>query len=215
MVAVALWIGAVMAAYLFNLNLVPASLAHEPRLALAVGKFVVPASVTVLQTALAYLMLVFGLGVQAPSSVNLLLTMVVASWVFLAMLFALLRVFGEASKLLAVLLLTLQLAAGGGVIPVELSGGLFQTVHHWLPFTWVVKAFRVSLFGAYDHGWGTGLGHGDPGRLRRPAAGRLRGTLEGRAGRRLPPRHRESDYREFRRAAAAGGAPEGPPSPAH
>ncbi len=158
MVAVALWIGAVMAAYLFNLNLVPASLAHEPRLALAVGKFVVPASVTVLQTALAYLMLVFGLGVQAPSSVNLLLTMVVASWVFLAMLFALLRVFGEASKLLAVLLLTLQLAAGGGVIPVELSGGLFQTVHHWLPFTWVVKAFRVSLFGAYDHGWAQAWG---------------------------------------------------------
>ena len=149
---------AVMAAYLFNLNLVPASLAHEPRLALAVGKFVVPASVTVLQTALAYLMLVFGLGVQAPSSVNLLLTMVVASWVFLAMLFALLRVFGEASKLLAVLLLTLQLAAGGGVIPVELSGGLFQTVHHWLPFTWVVKAFRVSLFGAYDHGWAQAWG---------------------------------------------------------
>ena len=33
---------------------------------------------------------------------------------------------------------------------VELSGGLFQTVHDWLPFTWVVKAFRASLFGAYD-----------------------------------------------------------------
>ena len=69
------------------------------------------------------------------------------------MLFALQRLFGEASKLLAVLLLTLQLAAGGGVIPVELSGGLFQTVHDWLPFSWVVKAFRASLFGAFDHGW--------------------------------------------------------------
>jgi putative membrane protein len=158
MVAVALWIGAVMAAYLFNLNLMPASLADAPRLALATGKCVVPAGITALQTALAYLMLVYGLGVQAPSSINLLLTMVVASWVFLAMLFALLRVFGEASKLLAVLLLTLQLAAGGGVIPVELSGGLFQTVHPWLPFTWVVKAFRASLFGAYDHGWAQAWG---------------------------------------------------------
>ena len=158
MVAVALWIGAVMAAYLFNLNLMPASLAGAPRLAQTLGKFIVPASVTVLQTGMAFLMLVFGLGVQAPSTINLLLTMVVASWVFLAMLFALLRVFGEASKLLAVLLLTLQLAAGGGVIPVELSGGLFQTVHEWLPFTWVVKAFRASLFGAYNHGWADAWG---------------------------------------------------------
>ncbi|MBE2263582.1 MAG: YhgE/Pip domain-containing protein [Burkholderiaceae bacterium] len=158
MVAVALWIGAVMAAYLFNMNRVPASLAQAPRIALVAGKFLVPALLTLVQTVLVYLMLVHGLGVQAPSALNLVLTMALASWVFLAMLFALLRVFGEASKLLAVLLLTLQLAAGGGVIPVELSGGLFQAVHDWLPFTWVVKAFRASLFDAYDHGWAQAWG---------------------------------------------------------
>ena len=153
MVAVALWIGAVMAAYLFNMNLVPASLAPCSRVTLVLGKFLIPALLTLAQTLIAFLMLVYGLGVQAPSTLNLIVTMALASWVFLAMLFALLRMFGEASKLLAVLLLTLQLAAGGGVIPVELSGGLFQTVHDWLPFTWVVKAFRASLFGAYDQGW--------------------------------------------------------------
>jgi len=158
MVAVALWIGAVMAAYLFNMNRVPASLAQAPRIALVAGKFLVPALLTLVQTVLVYLMLIYGLGVQAPSALNLVLTMALASWVFLAMLFALLRVFGEASKLLAVLLLTLQLAAGGGVIPVELSGGLFQAVHEWLPFTWVVKAFRASLFDAYDHGWAQAWG---------------------------------------------------------
>ena len=158
MVAVALWIGAVMAAYLFNMNRVPASLAQASRVALVAGKFLVPALLTLVQTVLVYLMLVYGLGVQAPSALNLVLTMALASWVFLAMLFALLRVFGEASKLLAVLLLTLQLAAGGGVIPVELSGGLFQAVHEWLPFTWVVKAFRASLFDAYDHGWAQAWG---------------------------------------------------------
>ena len=160
MLAVALWIGAVMSAYLFNMNLMPASLAGAPRLAQTVGKFIVPAMVTLLQASLVFLMLVFGLGLQTPHLhlINLLLTMVVASWAFLAMLFAMLRVFGEASKLLAVLLLTLQLAAGGGVIPVELSGGLFQTVHDWLPLTWVVKAFRASMFGAYDHGWADAWG---------------------------------------------------------
>ena len=153
MVALALWIGAVMAGYLFNLAQMPASLVDLPRSAKAVGKFLVPAAVTLVQALLACGMLVFGLGLQAPSALNLLLTMAVTALVFLAMLFALLRVFGEAGKLLSVLFLTLQLSAGGGVIPIELSGGMFQMVHDWLPFTWVIKAFRASLFGAYDHGW--------------------------------------------------------------
>ena len=79
--------------------------------------------------------------------------MVAAGLAFLAMVMLLLRAFGEAGKLVAVLLLTLQLAAGGGVMPIELTGNFFQAVHTWLPFTWVVKAFRASLFGAFDNGW--------------------------------------------------------------
>ncbi len=158
MVALALWIGAVMAGYLFNFSLMPASLVALSRPAQALGKFVIPATITMVQAALAFLMLVHGLGLRARSEGDLLLTMIVTSLVFLAILFALLRVFGEAGKLLSVLLLTLQLSAGGGVIPVELSGDLFQTVHAWLPFTWVVKAFRASLFGAYDQGWAHAMG---------------------------------------------------------
>lgn len=153
MVALALWIGAVMAGYLFNLSLMPASLVGLPRAAQALGKFLIPAVLTLIQAVLAFLMLAFGLEMRVPSLATLLLTMAVTSLVFLAMLFALLRVFGEAGKLLSVLFLTLQLSAGGGVIPIELSGGLFQTVHAWLPFTWVIRAFRASLFGAYDQGW--------------------------------------------------------------
>ena len=158
MVALALWIGAVMAGYLFNLNLMPASLVDLSRPAQVLGKFLIPATLTLMQAGLAFLMLAFGLEMRIPSLGNLLLTMAVTSWVFLAMLFALLRVFGEAGKLLSVLFLTLQFSAGGGVIPVELSGGLFQAVHAWLPFTWVIRAFRASLFGAYDHGWATSMG---------------------------------------------------------
>ena len=98
-------------------------------------------------------MLVFGLGVVVPHYPSLALCMVSAALAFLAMAFLLLRAFGEAGKLFAVLLLTLQLAAGGGVLPIELSGDFFQTVHDWLPFTWVIKSLRASLFGAFDGDW--------------------------------------------------------------
>jgi putative membrane protein len=99
------------------------------------------------------LTLVVGLGVVTTDLPSFAVTMLVAAWAFLAIVHLLVRAFGEAGKLLAVLLLTLQLAAGGGVLPIELSGGLFQSLHAWLPFTWVVRALRASLFGAFDNGW--------------------------------------------------------------
>ena len=99
-------------------------------------------------------MLVAGLNVLTPEPVGFAATMLVSAWGFLAIVYLLLRAFGEAGKLLAVLLLTLQLAAGGGVLPIELSGGLFRAMHAWLPFTWAVRALRASLFGAFDNnGW--------------------------------------------------------------
>lgn len=153
MVAVALWIGAVMTTYLFNLRLVLSAHAPAPFLAKSLGKFTVPAGVVLLQVLLCFLMVVYGLGVKVPNVGSFALTMALSSLVFLSMVYALLRMFGEAGKLLAVLLLTLQLAAGGGIIPVELSGDFFRAAHHWLPFSWVVQAFRTSLFGAYDNQW--------------------------------------------------------------
>lgn len=79
--------------------------------------------------------------------------MITAGQAFLSIVFLLLRGQGEAGKLFVILLLTLQLAAGGGVMPIELTADFFQAVHGWLPFTWVIKTFRASLFGAFDNAW--------------------------------------------------------------
>jgi putative membrane protein len=117
------------------------------------GRFAVPSLIVLVQTILTFLMLVYGLGIAVPNFLSFTLSMFVAGQAFLAIVYLLLRALGEAGKLLVVLLLTLQLAAGGGVMPIELTGGFFQTVHDWLPFTWVIKAFRGSLFGAYDQAW--------------------------------------------------------------
>ena len=51
------------------------------------------------------------------------------------------------------LFLAVQLSSSGGVLPVELSGGLFAQISPWLPMTWVVKAIKASMFGAYDSAW--------------------------------------------------------------
>ena len=51
------------------------------------------------------------------------------------------------------LFLAVQLSSSGGVLPVELSGGIFAHISPWLPMTWVVQAIKASMFGAYDSQW--------------------------------------------------------------
>lgn len=153
MIAMALWLGAVMALYLFNVRVLAASHAGASALARTAGKFAVPALVVLAQTVLTYLVLVFGLGIAVPDHLSFALSMLAAGQAFLAIVYLLLRVFGEAGKLFVILLLTLQLAAGGGVMPIELTADFFQVVHDWLPFTWVIKTLRASLFGAFGGGW--------------------------------------------------------------
>jgi putative membrane protein len=74
------------------------------------------------------------------------------------MTLALVRALGDTGKALASILLVLQLSAAGGIVPIELSSSFFRELNPWLPFTWVVRAVRASMFGAYDHGWGIALG---------------------------------------------------------
>ncbi len=153
MVAMALWLGAVMIVYGFAMQTLPTELADSSRLARTFGKFVIPGATAMVQSVLILLVPVWGLGIPTPNPATFMLTLLVSALAFLAMVVLLLRAFGEAGKLIAVLLLTVQLAAGGGVLPIELSGGLFRAIHEWLAFTWVVRALRASLFGAFDGGW--------------------------------------------------------------
>lgn len=153
MIAMALWLGAVMSVYLFNMHRISEEHAPAPALAKSLGRYAVPALLVLLQTVLTMLVLCFGLGVVVPDVPSFLLIMLAAGQAFLALVLLLLRAFGELGKLIVILLLTLQLAAGGGVMPIELTADFFQAVHNWLPFTWVIKALRASLFGAYDNSW--------------------------------------------------------------
>jgi putative membrane protein len=47
-----------------------------------------------------------------------------------------------------------QLSSSGGILPVELSGGLFAQISPWLPITWVVESIKAGMFDAYGGAWG-------------------------------------------------------------
>lgn len=153
MVAMALWLGAVMALYLFNVHRLSEEHADASPWAKSWGRMLTPALLVLIQASLIWLVLELALGVPVPNRLSFLLVLGSSGLAFLGVVMLLMRALGELGKLCVILLLTLQLAAGGGVMPIELTADVFQGIHDWLPFTWVIKALRASLFGAYGQGW--------------------------------------------------------------
>lgn len=151
--ATSLWMGAVMSAFLFHLRRLPATAAEASRPARLMGKLGILSGIVVAQSAVVLLMTLFMLDLHIDRLAPFMLTLVLASLTFLLIIVALTRAFGDAGKAAALILLILQLSSAGGVLPVELSGGIYQTLSPWLPFTWVIKAFRASMFGAFDGIW--------------------------------------------------------------
>lgn len=109
-----------------------------------------PLAAVLTQALLMLLLLRGGFGVPMPTPGAFALTLLLSSATFLALVFALVRVLGDLGKVIAVLLLVVQVSAAGALLPVELSDDVFQALHPYLPLSWVVRAFRVSLFGAFE-----------------------------------------------------------------
>jgi len=149
----ALWLGANLAVFLIQLRLLPLFAAQLSPLARLTGKMLIPSGLVLLQALLVWVATVWVLNIEVRDAGALALTVAVASLTFLAIVFALTRALGDAGKALALVLLAVQLSSSGGVLPVELSGGLFAMISPYLPITWVVKALKASLFGAFEGNW--------------------------------------------------------------
>jgi len=149
----ALWLGASLAVFLIQMRLLPLFAARLSPLAQLTGKMLIPGAVVLLQALLVWVSVVLILQVKAQDAVALALTMAVASLTFLLIVVALTRALGDGGKALALVLLAVQLSSSGGVLPVELSGGFFARISPYLPITWVVKAIKASLFGAFEGNW--------------------------------------------------------------
>ena len=157
-IPVSLWLGAVMTAFIFHLRRLPEAAAVHARPALLLGKMGILGSINLAQATMVFLMSALLLHLQPAHAAGLALTMVVASLTFMLIILLLVRLFGDAGKAVALILLILQLSSAGGVMPVELTNGFFRAISPWLPFTWAVRAVRASAFGAFGNEWAAALG---------------------------------------------------------
>jgi putative membrane protein len=149
----ALWLGAGVAAFLIHVRVLPKQAQKFSSPAKLIGKIAIPLLVVLLQSALLYATVVWGLQLRVDRPDLFTLTLALSSATFLCIVIALTRVMGDAGKAVSMIFLAVQLSSSGGILPVELSGTLFSNISPWLPLTWVVRAMKICMFGAYSGEW--------------------------------------------------------------
>jgi putative membrane protein len=147
--ALSLWVGVTLTTFIFPYQQLPKSGRSTSQAARMLRKAAAPDAVVILQ-ALFVVLGVHLLGIAYQHPVQVILTAVVTSLTFLILVLSLVFLFGPAGRLIALVLLVIQLGASGGSYPIELSPPFFRAVHAWLPVTQSVYAFKHAITGAFE-----------------------------------------------------------------
>ena len=98
------------------------------------------------------------LNVQNSSAVLLTLTILIIGTCFMIILYSVVSIFGSLGKIIAVVLLILQIASSGGIYPAELQSSFFQTIQPYLPMTYAIKVLREVIAGVLWNSYWYNLG---------------------------------------------------------
>ncbi|HHY22165.1 MAG TPA: YhgE/Pip domain-containing protein [Bacilli bacterium] len=71
----------------------------------------------------------------------------IISTTFVVIVYTLVSVFGNSGKVVAIILLVMQLGASGGTFPIQMTPEFFQKVHAFMPFTHALNLLREAVGG--------------------------------------------------------------------
>ncbi|TMU88172.1 YhgE/Pip domain-containing protein [Bacillus sp. BHET2] len=109
------------------------------------GKFTVLTSVGIIQSLIASAILLFGLGLEVESVPLFLLSTIITSLTFLALIQMLVTILGDPGRFVAIIILILQLTTSAGTFPLELIPTALQPISALLPMTYSVAAFKAVI----------------------------------------------------------------------
>jgi len=146
-IALSLWVGAMMVFMVLPPLSRRALASTAPSWRIALAGWVPALLIGVAQVVVSLAALHFLLGLQASrwAATAGLLTLTVAAYAAVVQ-WANAR-FGSAGRVVALVLLMLQLTSAGGTYPIETSPDFFQAISPYLPMSWVVSALRVLISG--------------------------------------------------------------------
>jgi putative membrane protein len=145
--SLALWIGG----FVLFTRVRPLSdraiVAGQPAWRVALGGWLAPALLGVVQAALAYCIVAFGLGISAAHPVLLLGFMALVSMTFMMVVHALMARFGLVGQFVGLVVMVLQLVSAGGTFPWQTLPVPLQWLHHVLPMSYTVDGIRRLMYG--------------------------------------------------------------------
>lgn len=152
LIGFSLWIGAMSASFVFLLTTFSKSLKGTGAVARVFGKELLPAAMCILGVVILGALIQWkSTGIQNVAGYYTLL--VLAGLTYNSITLLLIRAIGDSGKLVALLLLVIQLASASGAYPIELSAPFYQAISPFLPMTAVVDGLRATMFGSFGADW--------------------------------------------------------------
>ena len=111
------------------------------------GKLLLFVSIGIIQAIIVSLGDLYILKVYCLNKFLFILVAMLASITFTFIIYTLCSVFGNAGKVLSIVLLVFQIGGSGGTFPIELTPKFFQRIHPFLPFTYTISLMRESIGG--------------------------------------------------------------------
>ncbi len=144
----ALWIGAFMLVQAMRPITTRALASNAPSWKIAVGGWLPFFTVSTIQTAVLYLVVHFGLGLDPAHPVLTLGLLLLASMAFTAIIQGTVALLGTPGKFVVLILLVLQLVSSGGTFPWQTTPEPLHAIHQVLPMGYVVHGMRHLIYGA-------------------------------------------------------------------
>src|SRR5690606_956221 len=110
--------------------------------------------VGIIQALVAVLIIKFALHMETVNMPMVIVTAILTSFTFIAIVQMLVSMFSDAGRFMAILVLILQLTTSAGTFPLELIPEPLQVFNTLLPMTYSVQAFKASIStGDMAHLW--------------------------------------------------------------
>lgn len=150
----ALWIGSLLLVVAIKVNVsrkAQTELGYPKLRQLFLGRFGVFAFLSLLQSTVLAVGNMLFLQVQVNEPLLYLICFWVSGLVFVFIIYTLVVSFANLGKAIAVLLLILQVTAGGGSYPLQVLPDFFQWLSPFMPATHTINAMRSAMMGVYQY----------------------------------------------------------------
>ena len=147
-----LFVGALLLSIVFPL--VEPAIKPTGALGWFMSKVSVLAIVGLIQALLAVVIVKYGLGMETVAMPEFILTAIITSYTFIAIVQMLVSILGDPGRFVAIIILILQLTTSAGTFPLELIPKSLQIFNTILPMTYSVQAFKAAIStGDMAHLW--------------------------------------------------------------